>query len=349
MMSSTMSKQLGDFLQEQQEPFILEVYLLERGYNSSNVGTCLKRSVSSGLKRNRKSIPNCSKIVRALFGRILTVTYNQKLSFSSGFRGKNVSVSEIDSIKQDIVDDDEFSSASSATIFNSCSESDGEDAHYLSRKDGLLATAECGHHQAKKDGNEVCADRRFRLESANFGKQLSPVSVLEVAESSADDSPFSKKHDDARRTRRQFSTSVCRYKSEKPFCSVSVREFCNKSDASSQYAKNKKAVQQTKQLLLDCVREVVDKNKKDYPEGQQIPQILGPEKLWELICQNIWLCSKEPINETNTTHLLHLDVLASSQEWRNFEHCTQEIRMQIADAILEDVIRNEIIKIHQSL
>lgn len=141
--------------------------------------------------------------------------------------------------------------------------------------------------------------------------------------------------DDARRTLKNFSTSVCAHNSEKPFCS-GVRELAN-SDASSQYAKNKKAVQQTKQLLFDCAREVVEKHKKDYPEGQQIPQILGPEKLWELVCQNIWLWSKESINETNTTYLIHLDMLAAAQGWSNFEHRTQEIGMQLAAAILEDI------------
>lgn len=331
-MSSIMSKQLGDFLQEQQEPFILEAYLLERGYSSSSVGTCLKRSVSSGLRRNRKFIPNCSKIVRALFSRILTVTDDHKVSKISEIRGKSVCVSEIDSVKLEMADDDKFSSASSTTIFNSCSESDGEDVHYASSKDGFLAIPD--YYQAIKDDNEVTADRRFRLENGEDSKQLSPVSVLEHTQS-ADGSPFCRKDGDPRRTHKLVSTTVCAYKSEMAFCS-GFSEFC-KPDASSQYAKNKKAVQKSKQLLFDCVREVVEKHKKCYPEGQQIQQILGPEKLWELICQNIWCWSKESIHETNTTHLLHLDILSSAQEWSNFDHHRQEIGMQLADAILEDI------------
>ncbi|XP_027093454.1 uncharacterized protein [Coffea arabica] len=331
MMSSIMSKQLGDFLQEQQEPFILEVYLLERGYSSSSIGTCLKRSVSSGLRRNRKFIPNCSRIVRALFSRTLTVTEDQKVSNISGIRSEGVCVSEMDNIKQEMADDDKFSSASSATMFNSCSESDGEDAHYAWRKDGFWGIPD--YYQAIKDENEVTADRRFRLENGEDGKQLSPVSVLEHTQP-ADGSPFCRKDGDARR-HKQISTTVCACKSEKPFCS-GFGEFC-KPDASSQYAKNKKAVQKSKLLLFDCVREVVEKHKKYYPEGQQIQQIMGHQKLWELICQNIWLWSKESIHETNTTHLLHLDLLSSAQEWSNFEHHRQEIGIQLADAMLEDI------------
>ncbi|KAL3505040.1 hypothetical protein ACH5RR_034881 [Cinchona calisaya] len=322
-----MSKNLGDFLQEQQEPFILEVYLLERGYSSSNVGTCLKRSVSSGLKRNKKFIPNCSKIVRALFTRHLSATDSQKINNNSGIRDKNVSVSEKESSRQ--ADDDKFSSASSATVFNSCSESDGEEAHYSSRKDDRLATAHYYKHILAEI--EVGEDQRFTGESAKYCKQIGPFSD--------DHSQACKRHDNGRRIQKHFSTSVA-YKSEKPFCSTSIGEF-GKPDASSQYSINKKTVQQTGQLLFDCVREVVEKHKRD-SSGQQIPQILGPEKLWELICKNIWLWSKESINETNTNHLLHLDMLASDQEWGSFEQQMHEIDMQIADAILED-ISNEII------
>lgn len=76
-----MSKQLGQFLQEQQEPFTLELYLLERGQfrnkhltsdgdfrccsmNSST--NFLKRSASCGAKKRRQVlILNCSKIVKS--------------------------------------------------------------------------------------------------------------------------------------------------------------------------------------------------------------------------------------------------------------------------------------------
>lgn len=110
-------------------------------------------------------------------------------------------------------------------------------------------------------------------------------------------------------------------------------------------------MQQTKQLLFDCVKEVVEKHKMDSP-SQKIPQILGTEKLWELMCHNIWLWSKESIDETNTNHLLHLDMLASAQEWSSFEQQMHEIGMQIADAILEDIsneIITKMIQKHESL
>ncbi|GMQ08538.1 hypothetical protein CsSME_00052219 [Camellia sinensis var. sinensis] len=79
-MASSMPKQLGELLQEQQEPLILELYLFEKGhlrnnFNSEtnfhccfgNPSSFLKRSASwGGLSKRRKAIPSCSKIVKLL-------------------------------------------------------------------------------------------------------------------------------------------------------------------------------------------------------------------------------------------------------------------------------------------
>lgn len=118
-MASPMSKQLGDFLQEHQEPFAMEVYLHERGYPRSNSAQFLKGSASFDPKKRRKSLPSCSKIMGAVFSRIVHSEANRKFKNCwSNKNGRN---------KQDLAEDDHFSSASSSTVFNSCSQSDAED------------------------------------------------------------------------------------------------------------------------------------------------------------------------------------------------------------------------------
>ncbi|XP_052202440.1 uncharacterized protein LOC127808106 [Diospyros lotus] len=77
MASSTMPKQLAQLLQEQQDPFVLELYLLERGYVKNKTLHCYKR---------RKFIPNCSKIVKTLIN---------KLSFVGDKNKGNSSLREI--------------------------------------------------------------------------------------------------------------------------------------------------------------------------------------------------------------------------------------------------------------
>lgn len=118
-------QQLGELLQQQQEPFVLEIYLIERGY--------LRRSLSTRLKSSRfgccngnsnklisaKGIPNCSKIVRAIL---------KKFGHSSEARNTKkeakFSVNETQRNDQEAAERERFSSASSTTVFNSCAESE---------------------------------------------------------------------------------------------------------------------------------------------------------------------------------------------------------------------------------
>lgn len=142
-MPSTMSKpgkQLGQLLQEQQEPFILETYLLERGClkkNSTSEGgfSCchgnssklLKRSASCDLNMSGKGIPQCSKILRAIFNKLVSITGNPKSKLCD-HDGGVLSFSEVGSSSQKVAEQDSFSSASTTTVFNSCSASDTEDS-----------------------------------------------------------------------------------------------------------------------------------------------------------------------------------------------------------------------------
>lgn len=141
-----MSKQLGQFLQEQQEPFTLQIYLLERGQfrnkhlisdgdfrccsTNSTTYKFLKRSASCGAKKRRKIIPNCSKIVKSVLNKLVTFSHNQKIKNLTNDQEHNNSTSNNTNI---IADDEKISSASSTTVFNSCYDSsDAEEADILS-------------------------------------------------------------------------------------------------------------------------------------------------------------------------------------------------------------------------
>lgn len=148
-MASMIQKQLAEFLKEQQEPFVLEAYLLERGccyhsqknrFHFADVSSghfsstmakpsCLKKSFSwGGLKRNQKFLPNCSKVVRTLFTKLVTVHVHQKK-----ISHQNTCAADMkDKGRHEIADEDRFSSSTrstTTTVFNSCSESDAEHTH----------------------------------------------------------------------------------------------------------------------------------------------------------------------------------------------------------------------------
>lgn len=106
----------------------------------------------------------------------------------------------------------------------------------------------------------------------------------------------------------------------------------------TQYIKNKKAIQQSRQLLFDCVKEMVEDQKGKEEEFQRI---LGAEQLWELLLQNIWLWSQESINENNINQLIISDMLTSFEESSGVEE-KREIGKVVGDLIFVD-ISNEIV------
>ncbi|KAI3465238.1 hypothetical protein Pfo_021901 [Paulownia fortunei] len=323
-----MPKLLAEFLQEQQEPFALEVYLLERGYSRGtsldasssfrNSAQFLTGSASCGLRSRRHALPNCSEFVKAVFSRLL-LQYNQKIKNPEN-GGRKCTLPDDRESRQEHADGDKFSSASGTTVFNSCSENDVEDAHCLEEE-------------------EADADRKLKWRSMeDSNKQLSPVSVLEETES--DDKQYNFKT-----TQGESSTSISQCKPKQPtHYSVQELQELVGSNSYAQYIINKRALQQTKQLLIDCVREVIEiHRKRDHKGRQQVKKILGAEELWKLVCENVWLWSQDSIDETNIVHLLNYDVMASAEEWRtDSEQQKEEISMEIGDAILEGII-NEIV------
>lgn len=133
------AKQLGELLQEQQEPFSLDAYLIERGYvkksiNSKTEGNCgffnvnsskfLRRSTTSGLDKSRKA----SKTWRAICKKL--VFTNESKSFNKSTCDVKVaefSVNKMPRNSQEVAESNRFSSASSTTVYNSCSESDDKE------------------------------------------------------------------------------------------------------------------------------------------------------------------------------------------------------------------------------
>ncbi|KAL8490197.1 hypothetical protein ACS0TY_025929 [Phlomoides rotata] len=279
-----MPKLLVEFLNEQQEPFSLDVFLLERGHS---IGTRVR--TRRFLKRCYAT-RRCSKLVKAVFGR-LALDNDQRVENCGNCEG----------------DEHVFSSASGTTIYNSCSESDAEDAEV----------------DAERELKWRSIEDNYDYNNDNNNKQLSPISVLEETDQTEESSsPLHQKQCNSKTT----------------------QEFEDSSNNFAQYIINKRAMQQSKTLLVDCVREVIEnQRRKDDKNGEQLKKVLGSDELWKLVCENVWVWSQDSIDETNILQLLHTDFMASEKEWSSaFEKQRNEVCVEIGDAILEAVI-NEII------
>ncbi|KAK9271158.1 hypothetical protein L1049_026747 [Liquidambar formosana] len=396
-MASTMPKtvkQLGELLQEQQDPFILEIYLQERGYlkkslsSEDNSGSChgnsnkfLKRSASCGPNKSRKGMPHCSKILQAVFNKLVSINENLRVKHSHG-DGK-FSVTEKGRNNQEAAEPERFSSSSSTTVFNSCSETDIEETSTSSHKDHISSAADTFQASSKfcdlLREKEVATDRKlqwrtvedmrhhYRTREEESTSTLNCILSEKVTEGSIFSASLSNKtarHNSRTRQEGHTSTSnfiLHRKVTEDAILSASFWELLLQSpagtpicigvaelqelaqpNASSHHLKSKRVLQQTKQLLFDCVREVAETHGGKERKQQQGRPFLEPEELGKLICEEVGAWGKQNGDETNITQLLHVDFLASAKEWSEFEPLTKEIAMEIGDAVWEE-ISNEIV------
>ncbi|KAM4075280.1 hypothetical protein ACB094_10G157500 [Castanea mollissima] len=357
-------KQLGELLQEHQEPFVLEDHLIERGYQKNSLnskgtfGCCshrtsnkfLKRSASCGLIKSRKGIPHCTKILRTVCKKFVSTKEDQSMK-SCDSRNEEYGVTEMGSDVQEIAESDRFSSASSNTVFNSCCESDREETSISLPTDRITFDEETS--QALKICNtreKEVTDRTLRWRCMVDSQQLSPVSVLEV--------PSHEVQKNARIRQEENLTACPKKVLEDSLSSAPSRELLfhsaiekssctglqglNESNPPSQFMKLKRVLQQTKKLLFDCVRDAVETHVRNERGQQQYKEFLGPEKLGMLICERIKSWGKQVGDKKKKNYLLDLDFMDSVEIWSDSEKQKREVEMEIGDAILEE-IKNELV------
>lgn len=132
------AKQLRELLQEQQQPFVLEVYLFERGHlrkslssSNSNSSKIFERSSSWGPNKSKKGTLSFSKILRSVYNKLVSKNGGSRKESSEKEEGKFDADTET-SLPRDCQEIGEisngFSSASSRTQYESCCDSDKDEA-----------------------------------------------------------------------------------------------------------------------------------------------------------------------------------------------------------------------------
>ncbi|XVF39772.1 hypothetical protein PTKIN_Ptkin01aG0059300 [Pterospermum kingtungense] len=175
-------RQLGELLQEQQEPFILEVYLSERGclrksLNTTSGANFIGCHGNSGKFSRKFGSQNQGKKSVPHFPKVLKVILCNKFCTVKGLRTKNsddedgkVGVTEMYRDNQETAELDRFSSASSTTVYNSCSDNDIDELSMFA--DNFKSNFDEGENKAAADG-------KFQWRRIEDSKQHSPQSVLE--------------------------------------------------------------------------------------------------------------------------------------------------------------------------
>ncbi|KAL4181727.1 hypothetical protein AMTRI_Chr12g238840 [Amborella trichopoda] len=380
-------RRLKELLEEKQEPFLLDVYLLENGHSKKSLefkgdSSCWTADDCKNLqsfsrcntvKMRRREKPNYSKLLKSVILKLVSSAKSaQRASSDVGKRdngrSSDVSGCVVDREIGESVVLDRISSESSSTVFDSCIDSDNDDSlSTCNGGDSLSAMVPFG---ALKLTNlrktEAVADRNHECGFFEDSKQLSPVSVLDLP--CDEGSPVHYHNQFCNRTTNEeypsstsfkltqkiteesiFSGSfwdvlVQTLKEEHGFQDSEMQELLG-SDSSSQYLKSKKVLQQTRQLLFDNVREVVESYEFNTRgslkrfQPWRAKEFWGAEQLAKTICEQIcsWVSTGDDI--TNTTQLLDSSPTKEGHEWRDFEPEVREIGTEIEGAIFAEIQR----------
>ncbi|XP_068327420.1 uncharacterized protein [Pyrus communis] len=373
MASTPKPVKLADLLQEPQEPFALEVYLSERGYlrksSSTNTNSRSRNSNSSKKLTSSSSWGNlsCPKILRSLYKKLVS-RHSETTSIKGCEKreGESNAGTNTQRSNRESGESDRISSASSRTQYDSCTEGEKEstDAAPVSLRNDHDASVAADASQV----SESCNMKERKIERLNgqsseiHRKQQNSVSVPEDKPPHANASlplhnkyelhtpcpstySFNKITEDS-----ILSSSLWQLLFHPPFenpTASGVSEMLEPArssiNPSPHFAKSKRVLQQTRQLLFDCVREMTENHAKKMKDHQQhnCDQFLGAEEIGKLVYEKLGSRgSKEAGHQANVNFLLESDLLASAEEWGDNYQERREIGSEIGDAILQDIIKD---------
>lgn len=112
--------------------------------------------------------------------------------------------------------------------------------------------------------------------------------------------------------------------------------------ASPDYLNSKRVLQKTKQLLFDCVKEVIESHGRQDRAGKYKNRVIETEEIGKIVYEKIVGWGRIRGNEKSVDELVYLDYLETVEEWRECAHHRKQISMEIGDALTED-ISNEIV------
>ncbi|CAL5204816.1 unnamed protein product [Lathyrus oleraceus] len=324
-------KKLSEFLNEQQEPFILELYLLERSNSSKTLTSTStknfeKPTISCFLNKKRKPFFPFCKILTCVHKKKLAAAIKNSHTTNKHTNAGVTITHEANNVDrtQTAIETDRFSTASSSTVFHSCSDIDDEEDRTSFSSHNYhnpLFSSDSGCNieiQSQQDtDNRKCHQRCIKVcvthETLNKDVCVCGVAVpRKITEESLLSAAI-------------FSSLIQTAKKDQKNYTKQLRQILE----------HKRVLYKTKKLLFDCVKEFTKNMKK-----KDRKKLMGGEKLGMII----WKRRKEGGGnyETNITNLLDLDYLESINEWSEFKTEMKDISIEIADAILERVMKDEI-------
>ncbi|XP_059653059.1 uncharacterized protein LOC132300118 [Cornus florida] len=362
-------KRLAEHLEDQQEPFKLDVYLSQRRYtkksskletrNGSNLYNSVKNLTesSSTYTMIRKGLPYGSKTLELVLDALASYKSCGKLLRLKHKARKNGEEKDSKTPrKQEEIAKNRLSSSGSRTPSSSCSKGNIK----------ARCTPEQNHSSSyQRTFQALKLHNLLKLEAASNSKQqwgcieennqLSPASVLEELQSE-EGSPVVQHFLVPRKEETTltcsfnlprvkedtiFSATMCQLLAqsltEKHNC-VGAAELHGIESSSSQFLNAKRVLMQTKRLVFDCVKEAIDTHGRRARRQKRLKGVLGPEELGKIVCDQIYEWGNQSGDETNVNQLISWDYSNTEEEWSDFHMLTRHIGIEIGDAILDNIV-----------
>ncbi|XP_004498957.1 uncharacterized protein [Cicer arietinum] len=315
-------KRLVDFLNEQQEPFMLELYLLEKGYSkrwcfNEDSSNNLDKTSSCSLnkKRKRKILSPFCKILISLVNKLVLHSQSSTLPTRDYELREKHAICNV-----------EYSSATYSPMFNSCSNVDEEGNSISSHR---VRTKEC-HIRWKR---QRCIEGR--------PKSLEKIPLHRVPNLNEEVGRMQQRIRKPKKITEESLLSVAilnllGVSIKKENCTNDLQEYLPEPHV----LKSKRVSHKIKKLLFDCVRDITIPLPTKEDRKQVCRESMGPIELGKLTCQRTQEWGQHI--EDGLTSLLTNNYLDSIIEWSNFESHVKDISFEITDAILE-IMNNEIV------
>ncbi|KAJ7013321.1 hypothetical protein NC653_003114 [Populus alba x Populus x berolinensis] len=345
-MASSTSKQLREYLQEQQKPFVLDVYLSERQIMLNK-----KQKRSCGNDLNKRRIMQARKILKLLLLKFSRSGRNQSVSSCQKAQkhepvlktvGKPQQIGEIKWLPK-------VSSSVADREYFRCNVKDPpcyENHAALHPKTSQALT----HSSVKQ---KAAAGINLQWIRKEENEQLSPVSVQKELPSinKGCHFPAKQEEEDASASSTVLSTNVEEDSLLSAFlCDLLTRSFIEKKSlagftelqemivpAFSQHLKNRRVLWQNRQLLFDCVNEAIEVYRSKNRKKQYDQELIDLNELGKIICDQICSCGKQ-----NADEQINIDVTSVVEDGSYLQQLNRRIGIEIGDAILNEIIQEVI-------
>lgn len=102
--------------------------------------------------------------------------------------------------------------------------------------------------------------------------------------------------------------------------------------ASSQYLRNKRHLQQRKQLLFDSVKEPLKTLGRKGDRDRFAQEVSNPEDMEKII-------REQTGDLTNMIHRMNFDFSSTSEDWSDLQRLERRIGVEIGDAIMDEFVK----------